>query len=93
MFQECFDEVFFDKFVVAWISSQLPKQKEGFFLSNPLMEEGPDFGKTCIHAYQIHDYNTQLVFPPAPTVSACGKEKHFFSFSSHSTSGGLYWIG
>ena len=31
MFQEYFKEVLFDKFVVAWISSQLPEQKEGLF--------------------------------------------------------------
>ena len=30
--QEYFNEVLFDEFVVAWISSQLPEQKEGFFL-------------------------------------------------------------
>ena len=29
MFQECFNEVLFCDFVVAWISSQLPQQKEG----------------------------------------------------------------
>ena len=28
MFQECFNEVLFSDFVVAWISSQLPEQKE-----------------------------------------------------------------
>ena len=31
-FQVCFNEVFFDEFVVAWISSQLPEQKEGLLL-------------------------------------------------------------
>ena len=31
VFQECFHEILFDKFVVAWISSQLPEQKEGLF--------------------------------------------------------------
>ena len=31
VFQECFIEVLFCNFVVAWISSQLPKQKEGLF--------------------------------------------------------------
>ena len=30
--QECFNEVLFDEFVVEWISSQLPEQKEGFFV-------------------------------------------------------------
>ena len=35
VFQECFNEVLFDKFFVAWISSQLPEQKEGLFLSQP----------------------------------------------------------
>ena len=31
MFQECFNEVWFDEFVVAWISLQLPEQKDGLF--------------------------------------------------------------
>ena len=31
VFQECFNEVLFDKIVVASISSQLPEQKEGLF--------------------------------------------------------------
>ena len=31
VFQEFFNEVLFDKFFVAWISSQLPEQKEGLF--------------------------------------------------------------
>ena len=31
VFQECFNEVLFDKIFVAWISSQLPEQKEGLF--------------------------------------------------------------
>ena len=31
VFLECFNEVLFYDFVVAWISSQLPEQKEGFF--------------------------------------------------------------
>ena len=30
-FQECFNEVLFYNFVLAWISSQLPEQKEGLF--------------------------------------------------------------
>ena len=30
--QEYFNEVLFDEFVVAWISSQLPEQKEGLFI-------------------------------------------------------------
>ena len=30
-FQRCFNDVLFCKFVVAWISSQLPEQKEGLF--------------------------------------------------------------
>ena len=33
MFQECFNEILFDEVVVAWISSQLPEQKEGLFFS------------------------------------------------------------
>ena len=33
VFQESFDEVFFCNFVVAWISLQLPKQKEGLFIA------------------------------------------------------------
>ena len=35
VFQECFNEVLFDTFFVAWISSQLPEQKEGLFYLNP----------------------------------------------------------
>ena len=31
MFQECYNGVLFCNFVVAWISSQLPEQKEGLF--------------------------------------------------------------
>ena len=31
VFQECFNKVLFCDFVVAWISSQLPEQKEGLF--------------------------------------------------------------
>ena len=34
VFLECFNEVLFYDFVVAWISSQLPEQKEGLFSSN-----------------------------------------------------------
>ena len=37
MFQECINEVLFCDFVVAWISSQLPEQKEG------LLESGRRF--------------------------------------------------
>ena len=33
--QECFKEVLFCNFVVAWISSQLPEQKEGLFIFHP----------------------------------------------------------
>ena len=32
MIQECFNEVLFCDFVVAWILSQLPKQKDLFFI-------------------------------------------------------------
>ena len=32
VFQECFKEVLFCNFVVAWISSQLHEQREGLFL-------------------------------------------------------------
>ena len=32
VFQECFNEVLFCNFVLVWISSQLPEQKEGLFL-------------------------------------------------------------
>ena len=32
MFQECFNEILFCNLVVAWISFQLPKQKEGLFV-------------------------------------------------------------
>ena len=31
MFQDYLNEVLFCNFVIAWISSQLPEQKEGFF--------------------------------------------------------------
>ena len=31
VFQECFNEVLFHDFVVEWISSQLPEEKEGLF--------------------------------------------------------------
>ena len=31
VFQECFNNVLFCDLVVAWISSQLPQQKEGLF--------------------------------------------------------------
>ena len=31
VFQECFNEVLFDKIFFTWISSQLPEQKEGLF--------------------------------------------------------------
>ena len=31
VFQECLNEALFCDFVVAWISSQLPEQKEGLF--------------------------------------------------------------
>ena len=31
VFQECFNEVLFCNFVLAWISSQLPEQKGGLF--------------------------------------------------------------
>ena len=31
-FQECFMKILFDDSVVAYISSQLPEQKEGLFL-------------------------------------------------------------
>ena len=34
VFLECFNEVLFRDFVVAWISSQLPEQKEGLFFYN-----------------------------------------------------------
>ena len=33
VFQECFNEVLFHKFVVAWLSSQLPEQKEGLLMT------------------------------------------------------------
>ena len=32
VFQECFNEVLLCNFVLAWISSQQPEQKEGFFM-------------------------------------------------------------
>ena len=32
VFLECFNEVLLCNFVFAWISSQLPEQKEGFFI-------------------------------------------------------------
>ena len=32
VFQKCFNEVLFDEVSVAWISSQLPEQKEACFL-------------------------------------------------------------
>ena len=31
VFQECFNEAFFDKFVVAWISSELPSRGRACF--------------------------------------------------------------
>ena len=31
VFQECFNEVLFCDFIVAWISSKLPDQDEGLF--------------------------------------------------------------
>ena len=41
-FQECFNGVFFCNFVVAWISSHLPEQKEGLFSKHSylIVEEG-----------------------------------------------------
>ena len=41
--QECFNEVLFDEFVVAWISSQPPKQKEGLlnYDASPYLQSTP----------------------------------------------------
>ena len=41
--QECFNEVLFCNFVLAWISSQLPEQKEGLFFSFFLLSFFPFF--------------------------------------------------
>ena len=46
VFQECFNEVLFCNFIVAWISSQLPEQKEGLFTCEHVVSQ---LGKVSKH--------------------------------------------